>query len=401
MAAASESEARSRIEELPPLEGPLEEKTLRVLERKGIFLGEEGVPPQPLALVFPGQGAQYAGMGRELYETFPVIRYWLDRAAEVAEFDLLALLFEDREEDLQKTRWQQPATYSLEFAMMQYLRSLGVEPQAMAGHSLGELAALATAGVFSCEDGFRLVNMRAICMDKACLRNLDPGIMIATDAPLELVEAKVQGLENVWITNYNAPNQTVVGGDTATVQALREEIKAAGYRATQLRVSMSFHSPVMRVIHDEMAEFLSHLTFHAPRIPVISNTTKKPFPADPEEIKKIIMAHLESPVQWMSNVRTLWQDYGIRTFLEVGPGDTMSNLISQILECTRLYSHLPPGSGKDHLAVSHGPVVCPGLSQSCGPAQVHFPSRGQDGAEPRRTGVDARETGGNGLWWRG
>ena len=112
--------------------------------------------------------------------------------------------------------------------MMQYLRSLGVEPQAMAGHSLGELAALATAGVFSCEDGFRLVNMRAICMDKACLRNIDPGIMIATDAPLELVEAKVQGLENVWITNYNAPNQTVVGGDTATLQVLREEIKAEG-----------------------------------------------------------------------------------------------------------------------------------------------------------------------------
>ncbi len=283
-------------------------------------------------MVFPGQGAQYAGMGRELYENFPVIRYWLDRAAEVAEFDLLNLLFEDREEDLQKTRWQQPATFSLEFALMQYLRSLGVEPQAMAGHSLGELAALATAGVFSCEDGFRLVNMRAICMDKACLCNLDPGTMIATDAPLELVEAKVQKLENVWITNYNAPSQTVVGGDTATLQALRAELKAEGHRATQLRVSMSFHSPVMRVIHDEMAEFLSHLTFHAPRIPVISNTTKKPFPDDPEEIKKIIMAHLESPVQWMSNVQTLWQDFGIRTFLEVGPGDSMSNLVSQILE---------------------------------------------------------------------
>jgi acyl transferase domain-containing protein len=108
--AASEAEARSRIEEQPPMEGPLTEKALRVLERKGIFLGKEGVPPQPLAMVFPGQGAQYAGMGRELYENFPVIRYWLDRAAEVAEFDLLALLFEDREEDLQKTRWQQPAT---------------------------------------------------------------------------------------------------------------------------------------------------------------------------------------------------------------------------------------------------------------------------------------------------
>ena len=330
--ADSESEARSQIKELPPLEGPLSEKTLRVLGRKGIFLGEENVPAQPLAMVFPGQGTQYAGMGLELYENFPVIRHWLDRAAAVAEFDLLKLLFENREEDLQKTRWQQPATYSLEFAMMQYLRSLGVEPRAMAGHSLGELAALATAGVYSFEDGFRLVNQRAICMDKACMLNIDPGVMIATDAPLELVEDKVQGLNNVWITNYNAPSQTVVGGESATVQDLRAQIKAEGHRATQLKVSMSFHSPVMRVIHDEMAEFLSHLTFYPPTIPVISNTTKKPFPADPEEIKKIIMAHLESPVQWMSNVRTLYQDYGIRTFLEVGPGDTMSNLITQILE---------------------------------------------------------------------
>ena len=144
--ADSESEARSRIEELPPLDGPLAEKTLRVLGRKGIFLGEEDIPPAPLAMVFPGQGTQYAGMGRELYETFPVIRHWLDRAAAVAEFDLLKLLFEDREEDLQKTRWQQPATFSLEYAMMQHLRSLGVEPQAMAGHSLGRTRSFGRSG---------------------------------------------------------------------------------------------------------------------------------------------------------------------------------------------------------------------------------------------------------------
>ncbi|MFI5354550.1 MAG: SDR family NAD(P)-dependent oxidoreductase [Desulfobaccales bacterium] len=381
--AASEAEARSRIQELQPLapEVPLPEKMLRVMGRKGIFLGEEGVAPQPLALVFPGQGAQYAGMGRELYETFPVIRHWLDRAAAVAEFDLLDLLFQDREEDLQKTRWQQPATYSLEFAVMQHLRSLGVEPQAMAGHSLGELAALATAGVFSCEHGFSLVNMRAICMDKACEMNVDPGIMIATDAPPELVEAKIRGLEHVYITNYNAPSQVVVGGDTATVQALREEIKAEGHRATQLKVSMAFHSPMMRVIHDEMEEFLSHIPFHAPRIPVISNTTKKPFPADPVEIKKIIMAHLESPVQWMSNVRTLWQDYGIRVFLEVGPGDTMSNLITQILESPDCLATCLPEAEKATLQSAMGQLFARGHLKVASP--LKFISLPGDRTAPR------------------
>ncbi|MFZ5453367.1 MAG: SDR family NAD(P)-dependent oxidoreductase [Thermodesulfobacteriota bacterium] len=335
--ADSEKEALDRIQELEPLSpnGPLPEKTLRVLGRKGVFLGPENVTPPPLALVFPGQGAQYSGMGRELYENFPIIREYMDQAASFADFDLLDLIFNNREEDLQKTRWQQPATFTLEYAMVQYLLSLGIRPKAMAGHSLGELTALAISGVFSFEDGFRLVNQRAICMDKACLLNLDPGIMIATDMPLELVEAKVKALKDVFITNYNAPNQIVVGGETNTVQALRLEIKSEGYRATQLKVSMSFHSPIMRVIHDDMLAFITPLPFHAPKIPVISNTTKEPFPDDPEAIKKIVMAHLESPVQWISNVRTLWQDFGIRVFLEVGPGDALSNLITETLESPR------------------------------------------------------------------
>jgi len=257
--AESEREALSRIQELEPLaaNGPLPEKTLRVLGRKGIFLGAENAAVPPLALVFPGQGAQYAGMGQELYNNFPIIREYMDRAAACADFDILDLLFNNREEDLQKTRWQQPATFTLEFAMVQHLLSLGLKPAAMAGHSLGELTALATAGVFSFEDGFRLVNQRAICMDKACLLNLDPGIMIATDMPLELVEEKVKALTDVFITNYNAPNQIVIGGETNTVQALRLDIKADGYRATQLKVSMSFHSPIMRVIHDDMLDFIT------------------------------------------------------------------------------------------------------------------------------------------------
>ena len=382
--ADSEAEARKRLQELEPLspQAPLPEKTLRILGRKGIFLGLESAPPPPLALVFPGQGAQYAGMGQEFYGKFPVIRHWMDRAAACADFDLLDLLFNNREEDLQKTRWQQPATFSLEFAMVQYLFSLGIEPTAMAGHSLGELTALATAGVFSFEDGFRLVNMRAICMDKACDLNLDPGIMMATDAPLELVEAKLQGRANACITNYNAPNQVVVGGDTAIVQALREEIKAEGYRATQLRVSMAFHSPLMRVIHDELEEFIAPIPFQAPRIPVVSNTTRHPFPADPVEIKKIVMAHLESPVHWISNVRTLWQDFGIRVFLEVGPGDALSNLITETLETPRCIATCLPEAESLTLKTATAQLVAEGHLKASKPLKFISISGVPEGPSP-------------------
>ncbi|MBM3301026.1 MAG: type I polyketide synthase, partial [Deltaproteobacteria bacterium] len=141
-------------------------KRLRALARQGIHIGSAQEAPPPLAFVFPGQGSHYAGMGHELYQTFPVIQEWMDRASNVAEFDLLQLLFFDSEEDLQKTRWQQPALFTIEYAMVQYLWSMGIRPVALAGHSLGELTALCLAGVYSFEDGFRLVNKRAVCMDK-------------------------------------------------------------------------------------------------------------------------------------------------------------------------------------------------------------------------------------------
>ena len=146
-------------------------------------MGREDLPALPLALVFPGQGSQYGGMGRELYESFPVIREWMDRAAAVADFDLLHLLFHDQEENLQKTRWQQPAMFAMEYAMARYLMTLGIHPVAMAGHSLGELTALCLAGVYSPEDGFRIVNKRALCMDKAAGMHMDPGVMAAVDVP--------------------------------------------------------------------------------------------------------------------------------------------------------------------------------------------------------------------------
>ncbi len=331
--AASEAEALTVIEKSAPLAegGMVSPKALRSWARQGIFLGREDQPVLPLALVFPGQGSHYAGMGRELYESFPVIKEWMDRAAAAADFDLLHLLFHDQEENLQKTRWQQPALFTVEHAVARYLMALGIHPVAMAGHSLGELTALCLAGVYSLEDGFRIVNQRALCMDKAATMGLDPGVMAAVDAPLDLLQEMLQGQEQVYISNINSPNQVVLSGKTEAVKNFGNRLKEMGYRATLLRVSMAFHSPIMRVIRDELEAFIAPIPFHAPQIPVISNTTMAPFPADPGEIKRILMAHLESPVHWMPNVQTLWNDYGIRLFTEVGPGDILSNLISDTL----------------------------------------------------------------------
>ena len=331
--ADDDKQARKKVAAFPPIKhGMLSPRLLREMARAGIFISQEGTSSPPLAFVFAGQGTHYQGMGKELYETFPLIREWMDRIAAVADFDILDLLFNSREEDLQKTRWQQPALFTMEYAMVQYLMSMGVIPQALAGHSLGELVALCAAGVFSYEDGFHIVNKRAQCMDKAAGLSVDPGAMIAVDGPLEMLKAKIAERENIFFTNFNSPHQIVLGGGTDNIQGLMEELQKEGCRTTRLKVSMAFHSPIMKVIHDEMEAYIADMLFHAPGIPVISNTTMRPFPSDPDEIKKIVMAHLESPVHWMQNVTTLWNDHDIRLFVEIGPKDTLCNMISEITE---------------------------------------------------------------------
>ncbi len=346
--AQSEEEALTVIERSASLaeSGIVSPKALRSLAQQGIFMSREDLLALPLAFVFPGQGSQYGGMGRDLYESFPVIKEWMDRAAAAADFDLLHLLFHDREENLQKTRWQQPAMFAMEYAMARYLTTLGIHPVAMAGHSLGELIALCLAGVYSPEDGFRIVNKRALCMDKAAAMNVDPGVMAAVDVPLDLLKEMIQGREDVHIGNINSPNQVVLSGSTEAVKDLCKTLKEMGHRATLLRVSMAFHSPIMRVIHDELEAYIASIPFHSPQIPVISNTTMAPYPADPGEIRRILMAHLESTVHWMNNVQTLWNDYGVRLFVEVGPGETLSNLIADTLpEAACIQTCLPSAEG--------------------------------------------------------
>ncbi|MFZ2087152.1 MAG: SDR family NAD(P)-dependent oxidoreductase [Desulfobaccales bacterium] len=331
--ADSDKEAREKALSLKPLEvaTPLTDKDRRKFERLGAFLGTEAPPEHPLALVFAGQGTYYAGMGKELYDTFPTIRLWMDRMAEVADFDLLHMLFHSRDENLQRTLWQQPALFTLNYSVVRYLLDMGLRPAAMAGHSLGELVALSVAGVFSYEDGFRIVHKRAQCMDKAGDIKGDPGTMIAVNVPMDILEQKVAAHDNVYFTNYNSPRQIVLGGGTKEVLALKEELSEEGYWTYLLKVSMAFHSPIMRVIRDEMQAFVDTITFHPPQIPVISNTTQKPFTDDTDEIRRTVMAHLESPVHWLQNVQTLWNDLGVRVFVEVGPKDTLCNLVTETI----------------------------------------------------------------------
>ena len=308
--AESEEEALTVIERSASLTegGIVSPKALRSLARQGIFLSHEDLPAPPLTFVFPGQGSHYGGMGRDLYESFPVIKAGMDRVAAAADFDLLHLLFHDREENLEKTRWQQPALFAMEYAMARYLVTHGIHPVAMAGHSLGELIALCLAGVYSPEDGFRIVNKRALCMDKAAGMHVDPGVMAAVDAPMDLLKEMIQRQEDIHIGNINSPKQIVLSGNTEAVKDLCKRLKEIGHRATLLRVSMAFHSPIMRVIHDELEAYIASIPFHSPQIPVVSNTTMASYPSDPGEIRRILMAHLESTVHWMNNVQTLWND---------------------------------------------------------------------------------------------
>jgi malonyl CoA-acyl carrier protein transacylase len=207
-------------------------------------------------------------------------------------------------------------------------------------------------------------------MDKAAGMHVDPGVMAAVDVPPDLLQEIIRGQDDVHIGNINSPNQIVLSGSTESVKNLCKRIKGMGYRATLLRVSMAFHSPVMKVIHDELEAFIAAIPFHSPRIPVISNKTRAPYPPDPGEIRRILMAHLESTVHWMDNVQTLWNDYGVRLFVEVGPGDVLSNLIGDTLpEVACIRTCLPEAESMtcrtalaqlfvhDHLRVEGEPMV--------------------------------------------
>ncbi len=309
--------------------GGLTEVQQSKLAKEGLFISD-AAEDFPLALMFAGQGTHYSRMGLELYETFPTIRKWMGKVAELADFDILHLLFHDEETNLRKTVWQQPALFVLEYAIYRQLRECNLQPVALAGHSMGELTALTVAGCFSYEDAFRIISKRAACMEKAGKIAPDPGSMIAVDVPEDILDGLVASDPNLFYTNFNSAHQIVIGGGTREIEALKQELDDRKYWNHVLAVSMAFHSPLMRIIRDDLGDYLDGIDFKPPRVPVISNTTRQPYPSDPEEIRKIILAHLESPVYWRDNVATIRNEYGARFFVEIGPQDTLCKLLRDI-----------------------------------------------------------------------
>lgn len=280
------------------------------------------------AYVFPGQGAQYSGMGKDLYESNPKARALFDKADEILGFKISEIMFSGTDEELKQTRVTQPAIFLHSVALA---AALGEEfqPDMVAGHSLGELSALTAAGALSFEDGLRLVSARAEAMQKAC--EVKPSTMAAVIALAdEKVEEVCAGIDGVVVAaNYNCPGQVVISGEVESVQAACVALKEAGAkRALPLNVSGAFHSPMMEPARAELQKAIEATEFHTPCCAVYQNVDAQPH-TDPVEIKQNLIAQLTSPVRWTQSVERMCAD-GATAFEELGPGQVLQGLIKKI-----------------------------------------------------------------------
>lgn len=280
------------------------------------------------AYVFPGQGAQYTGMGKDLYDTNPTAREMFDKADTILGFKISEIMFSGTDEELKQTRVTQPAIFLHSVALA---ATLGEEfrPDMVAGHSLGELSALTAAGALSFEDGLRLVAARAEAMQKAC--EVRPSTMAAVIALAdEKVEEVCAGIDGVVVAaNYNCPGQVVISGEVESVQAACVALKEAGAkRALPLNVSGAFHSPMMEPARAELQAAIEATEFHQPICPVYQNVDAQPH-SNPKEIKQNLIAQLTLPVRWTQSVERMVAD-GATSFEELGPGQVLQGLIKKI-----------------------------------------------------------------------
>ena len=280
------------------------------------------------AYVFPGQGAQFTGMGKDLYENSALAKELFEEANVILGFRITDIMFGGTAEELKETKVTQPAVF-LHSVILAKTLGEDFKPEMVAGHSLGEFSALVANGALSFEDGLKLVSQRALAMQKAC--EIKPSTMAAVlglaDNIVEEVCASIDGI--VVAANYNCPGQLVISGETSAVEKACEAMKAAGAkRALLLPVGGAFHSPMMEPAREELAAAIEATTFSTPICPVYQNVTATAV-SDPSEIKKNLIIQLTAPVKWTQSVQQMIKD-GATLFTEVGPGKVLAGLIGKI-----------------------------------------------------------------------
>lgn len=283
------------------------------------------------AFVFPGQGAQFSGMGKDLYESNPVAKKMFDQADEILGFPITKIMFEGTDEELRQTKVTQPAVF-LHSVISAVCMGEAFQPDMTAGHSLGEFSALVAAGALSFEDGLRLVSKRAMAMQKAC--EAAPSTMAAIialpDETIEQVCEEVSKPGNIVVAaNYNNPGQVVISGNVEAVNEACEKLKAAGAkRALVLKVGGAFHSPLMQPAKDELEAAIEATEIHTPKCPVYQNVDGQAH-TDPAEIKQNLIAQLTAPVRWTKEVQNMIAA-GATDFTECGPGKALQGMIAKI-----------------------------------------------------------------------
>ena len=288
------------------------------LKQKNIFMKQ--------AYVFPGQGAQFSGMGKDLYEMNAEAKALFDKANEILGFNITEIMFSGTADELKQTKVTQPAVFLHSVILA---KVMNIQPAAVAGHSLGEFSALVAAGALSFEDGLRLVSKRAMAMQKCC--ESQPGGMAAIlnldDAVVEQVCSEIDGV--VVAANYNCPGQLVISGADEAVNEACEKLKEAGAkRALRLPVGGAFHSPLMEAARAELEQAIAEVEFKTPVCPIYQNVDAMPH-TDAESIKANLIAQLTAPVRWTQIAKNMIAD-GVESFTELGPGNVLQGLIKKV-----------------------------------------------------------------------
>ena len=280
-----------------------------------------------IAFIFPGQGAQACGMGKDFYEQTETGKRIFDKATQLMGFSMPQLCFEENDR-LDITEYTQAAMVTASIAMMRVLEENGIKPDVAAGLSLGEYCALAAAGVMSDEDAIRTVRQRGILMQEAV--PVGEGAMaaiLALDAAA--IEEVTGAMEGVWIANYNCPGQIVISGEKAAVEEACEKLKAAGAkRAVMLNVSGPFHSGMLTAAGEKLGQVLSRVELHEPRIPYVANVTAQ-YVKSAAEVKELLTRQVSSSVRWQQSVEAMIGD-GVDTFIEIGPGKKLAGFMRKI-----------------------------------------------------------------------